>query len=164
MKISKKISRFCRWKNTDNNDMNIFLSLENPCTFLLAKEKSWKSSFNTNSELSQNRTEKQIMPLKTTVNLLFNDIWRYLLMVVFSEKLAFSRKQLQGFIVSLKQILENYWFCQISGNIACGKGLGSSCLRHYNTIRTKIDMSLTLNWIDLMVFSVFLVKKIVTLH
>ena len=28
----------------------------------------------TNSELSQNRIEKQIMPFKTTVNWLFNDI------------------------------------------------------------------------------------------
>ena len=30
--------------------------------------------FNTNSELRQNRTEKQIMPSKTAVNWLFNDI------------------------------------------------------------------------------------------
>ena len=43
------------------------MPLENPCTFLLAKEKAWKHIFNTNSELSQNRTEKQIMPFKTTV-------------------------------------------------------------------------------------------------
>ena len=56
----------------------IFLSLKNACTFLLAKEKTWKSIFNTNSELSQNRTEKQIMSFKTTVNWLFNDIWFYL--------------------------------------------------------------------------------------
>ena len=33
-----------------------------------------KRIFNTNSELSQNRTEKQIMPSKTTINWLFNDI------------------------------------------------------------------------------------------
>ena len=30
--------------------------------------------FNPNSELWQNRTEKQIMPSKITVNWLFNDI------------------------------------------------------------------------------------------
>ena len=30
-------------------------------------------SFNINSELSQNRTEKQIMSFKTTINWLFND-------------------------------------------------------------------------------------------
>ena len=54
--------------------MNIFMSLENPCTFLLTKEKTLKRSFNTNSEFSQNRTEKKMMPFKTTVNLLFNDI------------------------------------------------------------------------------------------
>ena len=34
----------------------------NPCTFLLMKEKIQKLIFNTDSELSQNRTEKQIMP------------------------------------------------------------------------------------------------------
>ena len=46
-------------ESTDNNDIKILLSLENPCTFLLAKEKTWKRIFNINSELSQNRTEKQ---------------------------------------------------------------------------------------------------------
>ena len=39
-----------------------------------AKENSCKRIFNTNSELSQNRTEKQIMPSKATVNWIFNDI------------------------------------------------------------------------------------------
>ena len=43
-------------------------------TFLLAKEKTLKRAFNTNSELSQNRTEKQIVLLKTIVNKLFTDI------------------------------------------------------------------------------------------
>ena len=46
------------------------MSLEKPWNFLLTKEKTWKSIFNSNSEISQNRTEKQIMPLKTTVNYL----------------------------------------------------------------------------------------------
>ena len=54
LKIKKTETMFCRWKSTDNNGINIFLSLENPCTFLLAKEKTWKCIFNTNSELSQN--------------------------------------------------------------------------------------------------------------
>ena len=57
--------------------------MENPCTFLLAKEKTWKHIFNTNSELSQNRTEKQIMLSKTTINWLFNDIWYYLSIACF---------------------------------------------------------------------------------
>ena len=48
--------------------------MENPCTFLLAKEKTWKDIFNTSSELSQNHTEKKIMLFKRTVNCLFNDI------------------------------------------------------------------------------------------
>ena len=33
-----------------------------------------KRAFNTNSKLSQNRTEKQIMQFKATVNWLFSDI------------------------------------------------------------------------------------------
>ena len=57
--------------------------LENPCNVLLAKEKIWKHIFNTNSDLSQNRTEKQIMLFKTTVNCLFNDIWCYLVIGCF---------------------------------------------------------------------------------
>ena len=46
--------------------------------FCLRKKGPEKLIFNVNSELSQNRTEKQIMPFKTTLNWLFNDIWCYL--------------------------------------------------------------------------------------
>ena len=51
-------------KKLCNNYMNILLSLKNPCTFLLAKEKTWKDIFNSNSELSQNYTEKELCHLK----------------------------------------------------------------------------------------------------
>ena len=65
---------------------------KNHCTFLLAKEKTWKqifntklylfacerkelkTNFNTNCELSQNCAGKQMMPSKTTINWLFSDI------------------------------------------------------------------------------------------
>ena len=41
----------------------------------------------------------------------------------------------------LKQALENYRFCQNSGNDAYGrKGRGVPCLRHYDALRMKIDM------------------------
>ena len=43
---------------------------------MLAKEKKRKSIFNTNSGLSQSHAEKQIMPFKTTLHWLFDDIWR----------------------------------------------------------------------------------------
>ena len=66
--------QFSRWKSTDNNDINIFLSLESLCTFLLVKEKTRKRIFNANSELWQNPTEKEIMPSKTTISWLFNYI------------------------------------------------------------------------------------------
>ena len=41
LKFQKTETWCCRWKNTDNNDINIFLSLENP-NFSLPKEKTWK--------------------------------------------------------------------------------------------------------------------------
>ena len=62
--------------------------MENPCTLLLAKENTWKDIFDTNSELSQNSTGKQIMLFKTTVNCLFNDMWRYLLIGCFDWKIG----------------------------------------------------------------------------
>ena len=65
----------------------ISLSLRNACTYLLAKQKTWKSIFNTNSELSQNGREKQIIPFKTTVNWLFHDIWCYLAIGCFDWKI-----------------------------------------------------------------------------
>ena len=51
--------------------------------FAWTKEKSWKHTFNTNNELSQNCKEKQIMPSKTTINWLFNDIRCYLFIACF---------------------------------------------------------------------------------
>ena len=97
LEFQKTETQFCRWKSADENDINIFLSLENPCTFLLTKEKTWKRIFNINSELLQNRTEKQIIPSKATINWLFNDIWCSMI-----EKLTFFSKQLSEFIISLK--------------------------------------------------------------
>ena len=46
--------------------------------FYVRNKRPEKSIFNTNIELLQNRTEKQIMPFKTTVNWLFNGICRFL--------------------------------------------------------------------------------------
>ena len=54
------IASFCHWKTL--------------VPFYLQKKIPEKSIFKNNSELSQNLTEKQIMPLKTKVTLLFNDI------------------------------------------------------------------------------------------
>ena len=83
LKIEKTEERFCRWKNTDNNDINISLSLQNPCNFSLWK----KIAENANTELSQNCTEKQIMPSKITINWLFNDILCYLFIACFDWKI-----------------------------------------------------------------------------
>ena len=97
IKFFKKKTWFCRWKSTDNNDINILLSLGNPCTFLIAKEKKEKTSKDfsgTNRELSQNDTEKQIMPSKIAMNELFNDIWCYSFIACLIEKLANSSKSL----------------------------------------------------------------------
>ena len=83
LKFQKSETRFCRWKSNNCNNINIFLSLENPCTFLLAKGKTWKRILNANRKLLQNRTEQQIMPFKIKWNWLFNDIWCYLVIVCF---------------------------------------------------------------------------------
>ena len=71
------------------------------CSFLLAKEKAWKRIFKTNSELSQNRTEKQVTPSKTTANWLFNEIWCYLVIAYFDWK----NRQFWLFIISLNSLL-----------------------------------------------------------
>ena len=92
--------------STDNNDITILMYLENPCTFLLAKEKTWKCIFNTNSELSQNRTEKQIMPSKTTVNWLFNDIWHYLVIACFDREITIFQETVVRVFYILKNVGE----------------------------------------------------------
>ena len=48
LKSQKTETCFCRWKSNYYNDINIFLSLENPFTFLLVKEETWKCIFKTN--------------------------------------------------------------------------------------------------------------------
>ena len=84
IKFEKTETRFCTRKSNDNNDP---VTVKKPCTFLLAKEKTWKRIFNANSELSQNCTEKQFMPSKTGVNRLYNDIWCYLASACFDWKI-----------------------------------------------------------------------------
>ena len=44
LKFQKTETQFCRWKSNDNNDVNIFLSLEKLYTFSLAKKKAWKKN------------------------------------------------------------------------------------------------------------------------
>ena len=60
LKFEKTEPRFCRWKRNDCGNINYFLSLENPCIFLLATEKTWKSIYKVNCELSPNHTEKNL--------------------------------------------------------------------------------------------------------
>ena len=74
---------FCRWKSNNYSNINIFKALKSPDTFLLVKEKTWKCVENTNSELLQNCTEKQIMSFKTTVYWLFIDIQFHLVIDCF---------------------------------------------------------------------------------
>ena len=83
LKIQKIWDTAFWWKSTDNNQIDIFLSLENPCTFLLAIEKTWKRIFNTNSELSHRKTNHAI---QNNSYWLFNDIWFYLNMFCFDWK------------------------------------------------------------------------------
>ena len=70
--ITTTLISSCHWKTVES--------------FYLRK--TWNRIFNTNSELSQNRIEKQIMLCKTTVNWLFNDIWCYLVIGCFDWKIG----------------------------------------------------------------------------
>ena len=45
-----------------------------------------------NTFLSQNRTEKQIMPSRTVINCLFNDIWCYLFIASFDWKIGYIQQ------------------------------------------------------------------------
>ena len=47
------------------------------------RKKRLEKAFLTNRELSRNRTEKQIMPFKTTVNGLINNIWGFFSLWLF---------------------------------------------------------------------------------
>ena len=75
LKLQNPETLVCGQKSNDYNDINIFLPLEISCTFLLAKEKTWRRIFKNNCGLPQNYTQNQFMPSKITVNWLFNDIW-----------------------------------------------------------------------------------------
>ena len=61
-------------------------------------------------------------------------------------KLDSSSKMQFAFVIlkTFNFFLENYRFCRKSGNDANSRGLGggwrSRSLRHYDTLRTKIDM------------------------
>ena len=49
--------------------------------------------------MSQNRPEKQIMPLKRTINWLFNDIWCYLVMGCSDWKIGvFQQRVVSGLL------------------------------------------------------------------
>ena len=96
---------------TDNySNINIFLSLKNFCSFLLAKEKTWKIIFNTICEISRIRKEKQIMPLKTTVNWLFKDIWRYLVIGCFDWKIGlFQQTFVRVYYILKDRVIKHQW-------------------------------------------------------
>ena len=64
----------------------------------------------------------------------------------------------------LKEVLENYPFCRNSGNDPYGSGWSggwSSCLRHYDALRTKIDMCLAPN---VLILKCVLIRNISTEH
>ena len=79
----------------------------NPYTFFLAKQETWKRTFNINIELLQNRTEKQIIPFNTTVNWLLN-MWCYLVIAFFDWKIS----AFQWTVVRVYCILNSYTHSQ----------------------------------------------------
>ena len=83
-------------KSTDNNDINIFLSLENPCTFCLGKKRPENAFLTLIVNYCKIIQEKQIMLFKTSVNCLFNDIWCYLVISCFDWKIGISQQTVVG--------------------------------------------------------------------
>ena len=61
-------TRFGGWNSSDNNYISIFLSLENPCTFLLAKEKTWKQILTLVATYYKIVQKKELCHHKTTTN------------------------------------------------------------------------------------------------
>ena len=83
LKFQKTKTQSCRWKNTDNNDINIFLSLENPVPFCLGKKRPG-NAFLTLTVNYLRIVQKNKLLFKTAVNCLFNDIWCYLVIACFN--------------------------------------------------------------------------------
>ena len=74
----KKYTSFEEQKGKRYNRENVYFGVtvfgSLPSTKLCLREKRPENAFNTNSALSQNRTERQIRSSKTTINWFFNDI------------------------------------------------------------------------------------------
>ena len=92
---------------------------------MLVKEKIWKCIFDTNSEWYHNCTEKQIMPFKTTVNWLFNDIWCYLVIGCFNWKICIFQQT----DVSVYYVLN--FFMNWALNVGC---MLFDTLKHHHTV------------------------------
>ena len=87
------------------------VAIMNPYTFLIAKQETWKRTFNINIELLQNRTEKKIIPFNTTVNWLLNmNTWCYLVTAFFDWKIS----AFQQTVVRVYCILNSYSFSRYS--------------------------------------------------
>ena len=107
--ITTTLTSSCHWK------------ILVPCTS--GKKRPKKAIFNNNSELSQYRTEKQIMPLKATLNCLINDIWRYSVIGYFDWKIGV----LQQTVVRVYYILKGTYLLQMMP-----KNYGSFIVYHDN--------------------------------
>ena len=102
LRFQKTETRFCKLKSNNYKNINIFLLLENPSKILLSKEKTWKNIFNTNSELSQYCTEKQML-FRATVDWLFNDIWYYLVIGCLDWKIGIFQQTVVMIYYVLKE-------------------------------------------------------------
>ena len=96
-------------------------------TTTLSNSYSTLSTLFNNSELSQNRSEKQIMPFKTTVNWLFNDIWRYLGTGYFDWKIS---ETIERVYYIHKGNIKQYSSIGYEGNHLCGENHVSESVRN----------------------------------
>ena len=87
LKFHKNEALFCRWKSDDYNGIYIFLSLENSCTFLLAKWRAKERTVNYRKIIQKNS-----LCLPKQQYIVYLMIWCNLLVVCFEQKIGVFNK------------------------------------------------------------------------
>ena len=95
---------FCRWKSTDNNEINIFQSLETPLPFCLRTKRPENVFLTLIVNYRKIVQKKETMLFKTTVNSLLNDLMLFSHSLLWLKYWRFSTSSSKEFIVSLNHL------------------------------------------------------------
>ena len=114
------------------------LSLENPCTFFLVKEKTWKRIYSSNSELLKNCTEKNYVIQNC------NKLAIQLCMILFIDCLFwmkiwhFSTNSCLGFIISLRYFYFTFLLAKVGLLMHSWVFLNNNLLIISRTVEVKV--------------------------